>query len=99
MTGPDIDVRDNPAASRYELRVDGKRAGVIVYRLGGDGTIEMFHTEVDPRRQRAGLGGELVSYALDDARSRGLRVIPSCPFVAAYINEHRDEFGDLVGAR
>jgi uncharacterized protein len=36
-----------------------------------------------------------VADALDDIRSRGLQVVPLCPFVAAYIRRH-PEYEDLV---
>jgi predicted GNAT family acetyltransferase len=45
--------------------------------------------------QRRGLGSALVAGALDDARARGLRVVPICPFVDAYIRRHPD-YADLV---
>jgi GCN5-related N-acetyl-transferase len=41
-------------------------------------------------------GGRLARAALDDARARGLVVMPFCPFIAAYIERHLDEYGDLV---
>jgi predicted GNAT family acetyltransferase len=43
-----------------------------------------------------GLGGRLARAALDDARARRLVVVPYCPFIAAYIERHLDEYGDLV---
>jgi uncharacterized protein len=43
-----------------------------------------------------GLGGRLARTALDNARARGLTVMPFCPFIAAYIERHIDEYGDLV---
>ena len=32
-----------------------------------------------------GLASQLIKHVLDDARVRGLRVVPRCPLVAAYI--------------
>jgi predicted GNAT family acetyltransferase len=37
----------------------------------------------------------LIREALEDARRRGFEVLPFCPFVNAFIPEHR-EFVDLV---
>jgi predicted GNAT family acetyltransferase len=86
---PSVDIVDNPDAGRYET--DG---GHLAYRRDGD-VVTMTHTEVDPQLEGQGIGSELVRHALDDVRSQGLRVRPSCPFVAAYIREH-PEYGDLV---
>jgi hypothetical protein len=41
------------------------------------------------------VGGALASWALDDARVRGLSITPFCPFVASYIRHH-PEYADLV---
>jgi predicted GNAT family acetyltransferase len=82
------------AASRYELVVDGRRLGHLDYRRDGD-VVDLFHTEVEPEEQGAGLGSELVAGALDDVRAGGGHIRPSCPFVAAFLAEH-DEYGDLV---
>jgi predicted GNAT family acetyltransferase len=33
---------------------------------------------------------------LDDVRRRSLVVVPRCPFIAAYIRRHPDDYLDLV---
>jgi predicted GNAT family acetyltransferase len=88
-------VADNPGEARYEIRSEGQLAGFAQYRLN-DGRITFFHTEVDPGHEGAGLGGRLARAALDDARARDLAVVPLCPFIAAYIRRHPDEYLDLV---
>jgi predicted GNAT family acetyltransferase len=89
-----IEVRDNPGEERYEALVDGELAGFAVYRLR-PGLIAFMHTEVDDAFEGHGVGSALVSGALDDVRGRALDVLPFCPFVNAYIEEHRD-YVDLV---
>ncbi|MFC3432111.1 MULTISPECIES: GNAT family N-acetyltransferase [Sphingobium] len=37
------------------------------------------------------MGSRLISAALQDAREQGLKVIPLCEFVAAYIERHPEE--------
>ncbi|HZQ02403.1 MAG TPA: GNAT family N-acetyltransferase [Gaiellaceae bacterium] len=49
------------------------------------------------QRWRRGLGAALVRAALDDARDRGFRVVPICPFVEAYVRRHPED-ADLVVA-
>ena len=90
-----VEVRDNRDEDRYEIRVDGQLAGFAQYRLR-PGTISFVHTEIDPEREGAGLGSRLIRFALDDARSRELSVVPICPFVAGYIGRHPDDYLDLV---
>ncbi len=91
------EVRDNPEASRFELLVDGRLAGFAQYRLN-DERITMYHTEVEPEYEGRGLGDELARAALDDVRRRGLVLVPLCPFIAAYIRRHPDDYLDLVAA-
>jgi uncharacterized protein len=87
-------VTDNPAESRYEVRVGGELAGYVVYHLRGQ-QINLIHTEVDPRFQGAGLASHLARFSLDDARNRHLAVLPSCPYVRSWIGKHPD-YADLV---
>jgi predicted GNAT family acetyltransferase len=89
-------VVDNPAELRYELRVDDRDevVGLIRYRLE-PGRVVLVHTDIAPAYEGRGLGSELIAAALADIRARDLRVVPQCPFVAAYV-EHHPEVADLV---
>lgn len=86
-------IRDNTALSRFELDANGVTA-FLTYRLG-NGTITLQHTETPPQARGQGIASRLVAGVLEMARARGLKVIPRCPFVSAYIAEH-PEFADLV---
>jgi len=87
-------VEDNVELSRYEIKDDGRVVGVADYRVQDD-LVVLPHTEVDPARQGAGLGAELIQAALDAIRERGQRVVPQCSYVADFIAEHPD-YQDLV---
>ena len=90
----DIVVLDNPSVGRVELFVSDQLAGLVTYVRSGD-AVTIAHTEVRPGFEGRGLGARLAKFALDDARRRGLRVVPRCPFVAAYIRRH-PEYADLI---
>ena len=83
------EVTDNTDASRYELVVDGHKA-VAAYTLT-DGVITFTHTVVPKEIGGRGVASRLIGAALADVRSRGLRVVPQCRFVAAYIDKHPAE--------
>ena len=87
-------MEDNPAESRFELRVDGELVGWSEYRPAGDSVI-VAHTEIDKRREGEGLGSALVRGTLDHIRAKGQSVIPTCAFTAEYIRRH-PEYVDLV---
>ena len=88
-------VTDDREHKRYLISEDGEQVGLMTYRLRS-GLIELLHTEVDPDHGGRGLAGTLVRTVLDDARARGLEVVPLCPYVAEFIGEHRDAYLDLV---
>ena len=88
-------VRDDPQELRYEAIRDGRLVGVIRYRIE-PGVVVLVHTEVDEAVEGTGVGSQLVRGALADLRARGLRVVPLCPFVAAYMRRHPED-ADLVG--
>jgi hypothetical protein len=90
MTGT---VRDNAAQKRFELATDGY-TGYLYYRLA-PGVITLAHTEVPPAIGGRGVGSALVRGALEAIRAKGLKVVATCSFVAAYMGKH-PEFNDLV---
>ena len=90
----DVVVRDNPDGSRYEVLVDGDVVGELHYRLRPD-RVSLVHTEVQPAFEGRGLASWLVAGALEDIRARGLRIVPICPYVGAYLQRH-PEYADLM---
>ena len=87
-------VTKNEDASRYELHVDGELAGIADY-VERDGSVVFPHTEIDGARRGQGLGAVLVQAALDDVRPSGRTVVPSCWYVAQFIDEN-PAYADLL---
>jgi hypothetical protein len=83
-----------PLPSRYELRLGGRLIGLAAYRRR-DGRIVFTHTEVDESCAGHGLGSRLAGEALESAAQQGIDVVPLCPFIAHYIEEH-PEYEPLV---
>lgn len=92
MTG--IRISDNTAENRYEARVDDELAGFSEYQRGS-GRVVFTHTETLPGFAGRGVGSALARAGLDDARARGLTVLPLCSFVKQWIERHSD-YADLV---
>ena len=88
------EVRDNRDRTRYEIREDGELAGFLQYSMRG-GRLILVHTEIDDAHDGRGLASVLVRGALDDIRSRGLCIVPICPYVERFVQKH-PEYDDLV---
>ena len=88
-------VSHDPASGRFEIRT-GTGTALLTYIRSGD-VLEMTHTEVPDASEGQGYGARLAEAALDYARQEGAKVIPSCPFVAAYIQRH-PAYAELVAS-
>ena len=80
---------NNHQARRFELVIDGQLAICDYYRDGN--TLVLPHTVVPASLQGRGIAALLVQAALDWARAEGLKVQPSCSYVASYMRRHPGE--------
>jgi len=87
-------VRHVPEGARYEYVLDGAVVGVADYRVCG-GQVVMHHTVTVPEHRGNGIAAQLVAGALEDVRSSGRHVVPTCWFVAKFIDAH-PEYHDLL---
>ena len=96
MTAAAERVQHDPGR-RFTISFEGGVA-VLEYRtLDGGATLDYYHTFVPPALRGRGLASELTSFALRHALERRLKVVPTCPFVAAYIRGHREFESVLAG--
>lgn len=82
-----ITIERNDAKRRYELTLGDEVAGYAEFRTTPT-SIVFTHTVVRPEFEGQGLGTRLAKFVLDDAVARGERIVPRCPFIAAYLREH-----------
>jgi uncharacterized protein len=87
-------VIDNTGASRFELREDGRLAE-LVYRSRGDRLV-LVHTEVPVELEGRGIGGRLVTAAVDRAVREGLTLVPLCPFARGWLERHPEAASKAV---
>jgi uncharacterized protein len=81
-----VNVTHNAAAQRFEATPQGALALCSYRRLGE--VLVLHHTEVPAALQGQGVAAALVQAALAHARAQGLRVRPTCSYVAAYMRRH-----------
>jgi predicted GNAT family acetyltransferase len=70
---------------------------VLAYTSARPGVLELYSTYVPAADRGKGVAGRLVEAALAYARNEGLRIIPSCWYVAQWIRQH-PEHADLLFA-
>jgi uncharacterized protein len=80
------DIRDNTARNRFEMDA-GNDVAIVNYRLA-PGVLTLTHTEVPQELEGQGLGSTIVRGVLQIARARGLKVVPACGFVSAFIRKN-----------
>jgi predicted GNAT family acetyltransferase len=86
----EITVVDVPERERFEARTaDGALAGVLTYQLTGP-IIAYTHTRVEPEYEHHGVGSTLARAVMDDARNKSRTVVPICPFLGGWLDEHHE---------
>ena len=91
----DLQVIDNTETSRFEIRLGDEVAFAEYLVRPHAQALVLPHTVVPPAFEGKGVASKLAQYAMAYAREHGLKVIPTCPFMASYIQRH-PEVQDLV---
>ncbi len=86
-------ILDNQVRSRFEMWESGKLV-FANYRLEGDRLV-ILHVEAPPELRGVGVAGRLMAALLEHARGRHRKVIPVCPYAAAFIRKH-PQYQDLL---
>jgi hypothetical protein len=91
----EVTVTDHPEAHRLEAQI-GSQVAYAAYEITPD-TIFFTHTKVPEALRHHGIATQLVEAGVNLARSRGLKIVPKCPFFTAYFAAH-PELSDLLAA-
>ncbi len=83
---PPYELVDNAEANRYEFCIAGYLARSEYIRTKDK--VFLTHTEVAPELEGRGIGAALTEAVLKDIESKGLMLIPLCPYVAGYLKRH-----------
>lgn len=90
-----LDISHEPDRHRFVARVSGTEA-VIEYREMDTRTLDFYHTFVPQALRGGGIAAELTTFALNHARTHGLKIRPTCPYTARFVERH-PEYASLVG--
>jgi len=89
----DVNVTDNTSQHRFEVNLDAETA-FTEYHLK-PGQMVLPHTVVPPAFEGKGVASALARHAFGYARDKGLKVVPTCEFMAGWVKKH-PEVHDLV---
>ena len=87
-------IEDDPPNQRYKVWLGDEFAAYSEYE-NEPGRIVFTHTVVRPRFEGRGIGSRLAKFAVEDARARGLRITPICPFIRSWLERHH-EYDSIV---
>lgn len=87
-------LRDNVAAHRFELDVEGHIA-FADYRRQGERLV-IDHVETPVALRGAGVASQVMQGVADTARGQGLKVLPLCSYAVAWFQRHPEQ-ADLLG--
>jgi uncharacterized protein len=93
MNAPFNSVSDNQAQHRYELVENGLTA-FATYRRG-DGVVTIPHVEAPAGLQGTGAAGRLMEGLVERIRAEHLKIVPACPYAAAWLKRH-PEHADVL---
>lgn len=79
--------------SRFLMDVDGNE--VYVLYSEDKETLDLYSTYTPPQLRGKGLAEKVVLAAFEYAKSKNLRVIPSCWYVRKFLDKH-SEFQSMV---
>lgn len=81
------EVHHRESANRFTARLDD-RIAYLAYDRVNETTLDYAHVYVPPEHRNRGIAAVLTQTALEYARTAGLKVVPSCPYVTAYVRAH-----------
>lgn len=91
----EIENEESDSKGSYYIEVNKEKAAEITYSIAGTDRIIIDHTEVGEAYRGSGMGEKLVRKAVDDARTKGISIVPLCPFARSVFNKN-EELRDVL---
>lgn len=87
-------IRHEPQNRRFVADIEGEEA-TLEYAVLADGALDYRHTFTPPPLRGQGIAKAVVLFGLDHARDNGIKIVPTCPYVAKVIREN-PAYADVV---
>ena len=91
----EVKQRDNESKGAFYIEEDNKEVATMSYVWAGKDKIIIDETLVNDVLKGQGAGKLMLTKAVDFARSKGIKIIPLCPF-AKSVFEKVKEFNDVL---
>lgn len=91
-----IDLEQGPTRGRYVIHLAPGAEAEMTYSQTGTGPMIIDHTGVPKDYEGRGIALQLVKAAIADARQKGFKIRPVCPYVEVQFRRH-PEWSDLLG--
>lgn len=87
-------VEHDETRGRFSVQM-GDYEACLMYARRGD-VLDFYHIYVPEPYRNRGIAGRVLIAAFDYARANGLKVVPSCPFIAGDFLPRFEKYQDLV---
>lgn len=92
----DITLEEQGSKGRYVIRPEGSDAEAeLTYSRMSDSLVIVDHTGVPDEFRGRGYGKLLAERVVADAREKGFKIVPLCPFFKAQADRHPD-WADVI---
>jgi hypothetical protein len=93
-----VEVRHRPESRRFVAEVGAGAEAVLAYQELPGGVLDLQHTVVPEEARGGGVAAALVRAAVRHARERDVRLVATCPYVAAWLDRHPRDADVFVDA-
>ena len=91
-----MDIRHEPQNRRFVADIEGEEA-TLEYTVRADGALDYRRTFTPPPLRGQGIAKTIVLFGLEFARDNGIKIVPTCPYVAKVIRDN-PAYADVVAA-
>ena len=90
----ELSIKLDDVNHKFFVMLEGQEA-LLIFKILPNGVLDFNHTFVPPRLRNRKIAAQLVAFALAHARKHGYKVMPTCPYVRDYVDQH-NEWRDLI---
>jgi uncharacterized protein len=91
----EIQQEDDGKTGMFFINQEDEKVAELVYSWRAKDRIIIEHTGVDDVLKGKGAGKELVEKAVEFAREKNIKIVPSCPFAKSVIDKNK-AFQDVL---